>query len=79
VVTRWQVDATFDVYEVTLPALSGSAGSPRVGSAGSPPGQGGPADLWLETETWNPAALGLSTDARDLGVMVDWIEVLSDG
>ncbi len=31
--------------------------------------------LVIETEVWNPAALGLGTDTRDLGVMVDWISI----
>jgi hypothetical protein len=33
------------------------------------------AGLVLETDVWNPAALGLGQDTRDLGVMVDWISV----
>ncbi len=60
VVAEWQVGPTFDEYEATLPASAL---------------QDGRLVLWLETNTWNPAALGLSADARDLGVMVDWIGV----
>ena len=75
-VTQWQVDTTWNVYEVTLPASVLQASD---GLASSSSGPSAPLDLWLETETWNPAALGLSADARDLGVMVDWIEVIGDG
>jgi hypothetical protein len=63
VIARWQVGTTFAAYEATLPASV-------LGD--------GPLTLWLETDTWNPAALGLSADARDLGVMVDWISVTSE-
>ena len=31
--------------------------------------------LTLETGTWNPKALGLSQDDRDLGVMLDWVKI----
>lgn len=38
-------------------------------------------DLWrdtlilrLESDTWNPKAMGVSEDERDLGVMLDWLE-----
>lgn len=40
-----------------------------------PASQDGRLVFSLETETWNPAALGLSSDSRDLGVRVDWISV----
>jgi hypothetical protein len=60
IVAEWQVGPTFDEYQATLPASAL---------------QDGQWVLWLETNTWNPAALGLSADARDLGVMVDWISV----
>ena len=59
-VAEWQVGKDFAVYEATWTPSSF---------------QDGPPDLWLETDTWNPAALGLNMDSRDLGVMVDWISV----
>ena len=31
----------------------------------------------LRMKPWNPRALGLSTDSRDLGVLVDWIKVVT--
>jgi hypothetical protein len=59
-VAEWQVGKDFAVYEALL--------TPQLFQDGSP-------DVWLETDTWNPAALGFSLDSRDLGVMVDWISV----
>jgi hypothetical protein len=35
----------------------------------------GPLAFWLETDTWNPGRTGISSDTRDLGVMVDWVRV----
>jgi len=60
IVALWQVGTDFAAYEATLPASAL---------------QDGPLSLWLETDAWSPAALGLGADARDLGVMVDWISV----
>jgi hypothetical protein len=60
IVALWQVGTDFAAYEATLPASAL---------------QDGPLSLWLETDAWSPAALGLGADARDLGVMVDWIGV----
>jgi hypothetical protein len=31
----------------------------------------------LRMKTWNPRTLGLNADRRDLGVMVDWIKILT--
>ena len=31
--------------------------------------------LVLRTDTWNPRALGLGSDPRDLGVLLDWVKV----
>jgi len=30
--------------------------------------------LRLESDTWNPRAMGVSEDSRDLGTMLDWLE-----
>jgi hypothetical protein len=35
----------------------------------------GTSSLHLETKTFNPAGLGMSSDARDLGFLIDWIKV----
>ncbi|MBI1881503.1 MAG: hypothetical protein HYR94_25260 [Chloroflexi bacterium] len=34
-----------------------------------------PWPLTLQATTWNPSHLGLDADDRDLGIMIDWIEV----
>jgi hypothetical protein len=60
VLARWQVGTSFAGYDATLP---------------TPMPSEGPLVLWLKTDAWNPLALGLSADARDLGVMVDWVEI----
>jgi len=31
--------------------------------------------LRLESNTWNPKAMGVNEDSRDLGVMLDWVKV----
>jgi 4-amino-4-deoxy-L-arabinose transferase-like glycosyltransferase len=31
--------------------------------------------LALEADTWNPEALGISPDGRDLGVLLDWVKI----
>jgi len=31
--------------------------------------------LVLEADTWNPKALGISPDERDLGVLLDWVRI----
>jgi 4-amino-4-deoxy-L-arabinose transferase-like glycosyltransferase len=60
VIARWQVGTAFAEYEATL-------------LEPAPPQS--PLTLWLETDTWSPQALGISADARDLGVMVDWVKI----
>ena len=35
--------------------------------------------LTLRTEGWNPKSAGVSQDGRDLGVMLDWVEMTSAG
>jgi hypothetical protein len=60
IVARWQVGVTFEEYEATLPLAAL---------------QGDSVALWLETDAWIPAALGINADSRELGVMVDWISV----
>jgi 4-amino-4-deoxy-L-arabinose transferase-like glycosyltransferase len=60
VLARWQVGVSWAEYEATLP---------------TPALPGETLALWLETDIWSPAALGLSADARELGVLVDWIKV----
>jgi hypothetical protein len=48
------------LYEVALPPTP-PAGSPVI--------------LTLRTEGWNPKAAGVSEDNRDLGVMLDRVEI----
>ena len=59
--TTIQVQQGYHTYTLSLPAVK-PAGDPVV--------------LALRTPGWNPRALGISLDNRDLGVAVDWIELL---
>lgn len=63
VIAHWQVGTTFAGYEARIPTLMLHDGA---------------LTFWLETDSWNPLASGLSADDRDLGVMVDWVSVNDD-
>jgi 4-amino-4-deoxy-L-arabinose transferase-like glycosyltransferase len=39
------------------------------------PADGGKFVLILETDTWNPKALGIGSDERELGVLLDWVKL----
>jgi hypothetical protein len=41
------------------------------------PALNGTLAIELRLKPWNPRALGLSADARDLGVLVDWIKIVT--
>jgi hypothetical protein len=58
--TSLSVDQGFAVYEVALPPTTPAAN---------------PVILTLQTEGWNPKAAGVSEDNRDLGVMLNWVEI----
>jgi hypothetical protein len=42
------------------------------------PSDDGTVKLTLKTECWNPQAAGVSQDSRDLGVMLDWVELVGE-
>jgi hypothetical protein len=60
ILARWEVGEAFATFTTRVPGFD-------LDSLSLP--------LWLEADAWTPASLGLGTDTRQLGVMVDWIEV----
>lgn len=60
VAARWQQANGFDVRDVALPATAAADGW---------------LDVELRSDTWVPSAAGVSDDNRQLGVVVDWIQV----
>ncbi len=59
--TTLAVEDDFDVYTVPL------AAQVPAGDA---------VTLTLQTDSWSPLAAGVGEDGRDLGVMVDWVELV---
>jgi len=59
--TTIQVEQGYHTYTISLPAI---------------PSTGDHVVLTMSTTGWNPMATGISLDNRNLGVVVDWIELL---